>query len=392
MLMNSHVRSVSYIKIDSEYNILQLRRISQLLSQKRRNYIVDMHIHTSYSSDGIQTVVQALHKAKEKKIDIISFTDHDTISAYEEIIDQKLYEDETLPIIIPGVEFTVSYPEYERRCHVLKYFFDINDSYFRNNLHQNETAFKRRVTVWFQRIRENSTLQYFIQKHDISCTEKAYFDFLNDNPNKSPEYATLMEYLYSLLSEKGVFVWDVYNKAVEMNEMDICLPRKNKMRSALQRFYEKYKEQDIFNNYRKLRPILAPIGVDDSDYPNFLSSGSLSIGEYGQTSVLSLNNSGINILAHPDQDRLFCIDSLTDVFQGLELNYRSDEATNKAVYEKVCSKSLCLTKGSDKHNDTNEFYENMDFYKMTYSELQLFSMCARKSLFNPKNLSPYKLS
>lgn len=375
------MRSVKHIKIDYEYNKLQLDRINQLLSQKRKYYKVDLHIHTSYSADGNQTVEQALQNAREKQIDIISITDHDTIGAYEEVIRNKLYEAQTLPIIIPGVEFTVSYPEYEKRCHVLKYFFDINDARFRNNLTQNEIAFKNRVDIWFQRIRENSILQYYIKKHKINCSKEGYLNFLNTSPAKTPEYSTLMEYLYSLLSKNGVYVWDVYNKALEMNDLDTCIPRKEKMKNALNRFYEKYKNQDISQNYRKLRPILAPVELDDADYPESKPCGSLSVREFGQISVRSLDNSGINILAHPDQNKLCCIDTMTNVLHGLEVNYRSDEAVNSAVYEKVCSKSLCITKGSDKHTASNEDYENIDFYKISYTELQQFVMRARELLY-----------
>jgi len=369
------------MKIDKEYNTLLLERIDGLISQNRNTYKIDLHLHTCYSSDGIQTVAQAILKAREKKFDIISITDHDTIDAYEEVIRERLYEDQTIPIIIPGVEFTVSYPSYEGRCHVLKYFFNTDDSRFISNLEQNQTAYRNRVGIWFQRVKENNVLQYFMKKYKIACSGKAYFDFLVTRPVKTPEYPTLMEYLYSLLGEKGVCVWDVYEKAIEMNDEDICELRKEKKRIALYRFYEKYRDQDISHNYRKLRPILAPVGIDDNDYPGYKSSGSLSVNEFGQVSIQELNNSGINILAHPDQNKLDCIDSLVDVLHGLELNHRSDEAANKAVFEKGRSISLSITKGSDKHVDTNELYENTHFYNISYSELQLLAMRARESLY-----------
>ena len=52
-----------------EINKLILSRIKQLL-EHRDTYRVDLHLHTLYSSDGTQTVLQALKKAKEKHIDL----------------------------------------------------------------------------------------------------------------------------------------------------------------------------------------------------------------------------------------------------------------------------------------------------------------------------------
>ena len=48
-----------------EINKLILSRIKQLLLEHRDTYRVDLHLHTLYSSDGTQTVLQALKKAKE---------------------------------------------------------------------------------------------------------------------------------------------------------------------------------------------------------------------------------------------------------------------------------------------------------------------------------------
>lgn len=38
------------------------------------------------------------------------------------------------PIIIPGIEFTVNFPEYKGRCHILKYFFDVDNEEFTLNV------------------------------------------------------------------------------------------------------------------------------------------------------------------------------------------------------------------------------------------------------------------
>ncbi len=46
--------------------------------------MIDLHIHTTYS-DGSNSVRQILEKAEEKKLEIISITDHNTCKAYEEL-------------------------------------------------------------------------------------------------------------------------------------------------------------------------------------------------------------------------------------------------------------------------------------------------------------------
>lgn len=46
--------------------------------------MIDLHIHTN-NSDGTDTVEELLRKAEEKKLEIISITDHDSVGAYYEI-------------------------------------------------------------------------------------------------------------------------------------------------------------------------------------------------------------------------------------------------------------------------------------------------------------------
>lgn len=46
--------------------------------------MIDLHLHTN-NSDGTDTVEELLRKAEEKKLEIISITDHDSVGAYYEI-------------------------------------------------------------------------------------------------------------------------------------------------------------------------------------------------------------------------------------------------------------------------------------------------------------------
>lgn len=372
------------MNIDRDYNCRQLDRMDELLAKNKKSYMVDLHIHTCYSADGSQSVDQVIQKSIERRFDIISITDHDAIGAYNEIRDYGSYAKQNMPIIIPGIEFTVSYPEYEGRCHILKYFFDTNNQGFQDNLAQNQRAYWNRVKIWMRRINENKCLQSFFNPFGITCSEDGYRDYLKNSTVKTPEYPTLMGYLYTLLSKVGVDVWDVYEKTVQDNDDDKCEMRRERKRKALKRFYDKYNHQDISHNYRKLRPVLAPIGIDDADYPEFESSGCLSVNEYGQVLVHKLINSGFNVFAHPDGNKLHCVDKLTDVLLGLELNYRSEAGLNEAVHKKARSMSLLFTKGSDKHSDTDESYDDLSFYNISHEDLTKLVREARHAVVNGK--------
>lgn len=160
--------------VNRRINLAQLNKINALLAQNKSSYRVDLHIHTNHSADGMQTVQQAVCNASEKAFDVIAITDHDSIEAYGELVQSGFDQTKTAPVIVPGIEFTVSDPDYEGRCHVLKYFFDTEDICFTQNLRQNHDAYWNRVGLWFQRIQANGCLQSFIERYDLVCTESAF--------------------------------------------------------------------------------------------------------------------------------------------------------------------------------------------------------------------------
>lgn len=359
---------------DKNFINYQITKLEQLLLKKRSYYRVDLHLHTNYSVDGLQTVEQAIENAKKMRFDIISIADHDTISAYDEIVDSKLFRGEEVPIIIPGVEFTVSYPAYEGRCHVLKYFYDANDKRILNLISENKSAFNNRVNIWFKRIGENKCLNFYTNMFGITFSIDDYWKFIKKKEETVPDYPTIVEYIYSQLCKYEISIWDVYNKAVAFNELDPCITRKLKKTAALKRFYDKYSNKEISTNYRKLKPILAPLGIDDDDFPEYESSGSLSVNEYGQIPILKLINSGINVLAHPDIKKINCIDELLEVscIAGVEVNWHNQQYANNLIYKRAKDVSALITRGSDKHSYKSEEYDDLGFYDMSYEELRAF--------------------
>lgn len=94
--------------------------------------LIELHIHTTLS-DGEKTPNDIVEIAIQKGAQAISFTDHDTISAYDDLV----YDKNKIQII-PGIELSA----YSKvgRMHVLGYGIDIYNQAFRDKLdelHQN---------------------------------------------------------------------------------------------------------------------------------------------------------------------------------------------------------------------------------------------------------------
>lgn len=86
--------------------------------------MVDLHMHSTYS-DGSYTVKELLQEAENRKLEIISITDHDKVDAYKELstLNIKQYFSGK---IIPGCEFKCYFEEYKLPIEILGYGIDIN--------------------------------------------------------------------------------------------------------------------------------------------------------------------------------------------------------------------------------------------------------------------------
>jgi len=83
--------------------------------------MIDLHSHTIYS-DGSYSVVELLKEAENKKLSILSITDHNVVSAYDELKDEKV-RNLFSGRIINGVEITTTYNG--EVIEVLGYNFDL---------------------------------------------------------------------------------------------------------------------------------------------------------------------------------------------------------------------------------------------------------------------------
>lgn len=81
--------------------------------------MIDLHVHTTHS-DGQLKIAQILERAKNARIDVISFCDHNVVEAYEELA--KLDLSDFRIKIISGVEFDFAHKG--KDFHMLGYNFD----------------------------------------------------------------------------------------------------------------------------------------------------------------------------------------------------------------------------------------------------------------------------
>ncbi|MCX7769934.1 MAG: PHP domain-containing protein [Proteobacteria bacterium] len=91
--------------------------------------MIDLHIHTTFSSDGIYRPETILKKAVEKGLKALSFTDHNEILA--NYIGLKKAKNFNLKYII-GTEITSYYKK--RELHILGYFFSIDSQIIKDLL------------------------------------------------------------------------------------------------------------------------------------------------------------------------------------------------------------------------------------------------------------------
>ena len=93
--------------------------------------MIDLHIHTN-NSDGSDSVIEVLKKAKKHKLSHISITDHESVNGHYQLkdIDVKKYFSGK---IIPGAELKNYYKD--RVIDILAYNIDIDK--FNNYLEKN---------------------------------------------------------------------------------------------------------------------------------------------------------------------------------------------------------------------------------------------------------------
>jgi predicted metal-dependent phosphoesterase TrpH len=118
------------------------------------NTLLDLHTHTT-ASDGIFTPAKLIDYSIEKGLSVIAITDHDTVGGVDEGL---RHADQTGFTCIPGIEFSVDYPD--GSFHLVGLYID----------HTNEMLVD--ILQELKKYRDNRIYHMIddLKKHDINIT------------------------------------------------------------------------------------------------------------------------------------------------------------------------------------------------------------------------------
>lgn len=146
---------------------------------------IDLHVHSN-RSDGTLSPAQLVDYAMEKGLKAFALTDHDTVegldeaTGYADILRSSLPVPETVPEVIPGIEFSTEYQE--RDIHILGLYIDYHGDAFRRHL-QNFVD---------SRVLRNRKMCDLLQQAGISVTYEALLAEFPDAVITRAHYARYM--------------------------------------------------------------------------------------------------------------------------------------------------------------------------------------------------------
>ncbi|NGX56079.1 MAG: 5'-3' exoribonuclease [Candidatus Anoxychlamydiales bacterium] len=149
----------------------------------------DLHCHSTFS-DGTMTSSELLHLAKEKNLNGLSITDHDTIMAYDENL-LKLAKDLNL-LLIPGVEISSEYKN--NNVHILGYNFDIKSKPLK--------AFLEKVLI--QRDERNDEILKKLREKNINITFDELYKYAKEKKKISRSCVGRVHIAMLMLEKKYV--------------------------------------------------------------------------------------------------------------------------------------------------------------------------------------------
>ena len=354
----------------NNYLINLKKELLNLCNIKKEIY-VDLHIHSNYSADGKQSINEIIESTKNKKFDVIAITDHDTVDAYEEIF-ELVKNGFTKPLIIPGIEFTTDNREYGNQCHILQLFINPKDKILVKDVKKNHNAMFNRSKIQFQRLKENIAIQEVLKNNKLKISYKEYVRYIIEN-DMVPEYDTLCNYLMNKFKTKNITTFDILNLLEKYNRLDCYKDRKEYKLKRFNKLKEKYlNEEKNYFNTRFLLSMLAVREVDD-DWWDKPSSGSLSVNSYGQLKIEEINTKFKTFFAHPTESKLNVVEKIikqkTSII-GLEKNIRNKYENISNFNNLKIKNNLFVINGSDSHDNSLTFYEDMSFYKLDSNELK----------------------
>lgn len=162
--------------------------------------LIDLHTHTLFS-DGRESVYNLLKLAKERDIEVLSITDHDSLYVYD-----ILNPDFDIKII-PGIELSVFYKD--KIIHVLGYDIDTNNKEIREYC---DNVFETSLL----RLKEYIKV---LDKHNISIPQEII------NEHIDSKYPIQYERLFSIMYKLNIpFNRDILESEFKPIKKDIKMP------------------------------------------------------------------------------------------------------------------------------------------------------------------------
>ena len=156
------------------------------------------------------------------------------------------------------------------------------------------------------------------------------------------------------------------------NELDKFEDRKTFKQKRFEKLKQKYERNELNEkNTRFLLSMLAVREVDDDWWDN-PSSGSLSVNSYGQLKIEELNKKYYTFFAHPTESSLEVVDRIIKENKniiGMELNRRCEYNQINKFDEILAKNGMLKIIGSDSHDNSLQFYDDMNFYRIKSNEI-----------------------
>lgn len=194
---------------------------------------VDLHIH-SYESDGTDSPMEIVKRAKKNGVKVIALTDHDTIAGISEC--EKYAKEEGIELV-KGIELSCSKNNTE--IHILGYFLDLEDKNFIDELEnlkkerdsRNEKIIEKfkniGINIDIERLKKMSTgkilsrmhfANYLIEEKIVSTKQEAFAKYLGtDGKTYVPRENFPPERAVEILKKNGAFVSLAHPKLITLN-------------------------------------------------------------------------------------------------------------------------------------------------------------------------------
>lgn len=369
----------------NEYLKNVIERIKQKLESKEELY-VDLHMHSYYSADSDVTLNQIIERSKEKKLDIISITDHDSVGIYDDLFEYLKTNNLDDLIIIPGIEFTIDNKEYGSQFHIVQSMINPKDKDIIKDIKHQEEANWNRAKIQLDRLHINKVAQYYFKKYNFDCNYEGYKEFLKTFYKPIPEYLTIMKYIQNEFNKNEIYNWEILERMQKENEKDKCLPRKKLREKEFERLKTKY-ENDSESKYnsRMFHCMFAVRKSDDDYFEEYEPVGDLSVNNYGELKLDELNKTNMTIFAHPTENKLNLLEGfikLNNNIKGIEDNTRNEYKDYNTFIECKNKLGLIRTVGSDIHDLDSNLYDDMSLYKMNKKEILDYLECANNYIDN----------